>query len=516
MPKNIIICSDGTGNTAIKGRGTNVFKLYEALDLNGYKYNQELTPQVAFYDDGVGTENLKFLKLFGGAFGWGLSRNVKQLYAELVRVYEPKDRIFLFGFSRGAFTVRTIADFIGVCGILDRSKFTSNDELLKGVEKAYSKYRRDYDLYMSNLFKRTIYKHKQKQVDGFLDVHTLYGDIPIKFIGVWDTVDAVGTPSKILSYLINKFIYRFKFPNFNLYKEVEHAYHAVSIDDERLTFHPVMWDEEKEEKKNGRIEQVWFTGVHSNVGGGYPKQGMSIVPLYWMMTKAQQSGLRFNTQDLQYYKEHQNVNDKLYNSRSGFAIYYRYKPRNIAKICSNRGVTPKIHISTIERIAQGTDGYAPGNITLDSEIVLTDEKSINTEKIRGIIKNSFAGNPSLLEMVRPWVFLRSFSYYGFLLSSVAAVSYALYDEIKKSGFLALPDKLSLKEIVLLILNSWDKLLYIIIVVIVFYAIGWLSNNKMNRVFSKFWCGILPQLKDALNNINTEKASPTKEKTETHL
>ena len=86
MSKNIVICSDGTGNSAIKGRGTNVFKLFEAIDLNGHKTQPELTPQVALYDDGVGTENFKPLKIFAGATGFGLSRNVKQLYKELVPI----------------------------------------------------------------------------------------------------------------------------------------------------------------------------------------------------------------------------------------------------------------------------------------------------------------------------------------------------------------------------------------------------------------------------------------------
>ena len=121
MPKNIVICSDGAGNTAIKGRGTNVFKLYEAVDLEGHKTNQALTRQIAFYDDGVGTGRLRLWRLLSGALGWGLSRNVRQLYADLARTYDPGDRIFLFGFSRGAFTVRTVAGFIATCGIVDRA-----------------------------------------------------------------------------------------------------------------------------------------------------------------------------------------------------------------------------------------------------------------------------------------------------------------------------------------------------------------------------------------------------------
>src|SRR5512138_2215327 len=137
--KNIVICSDGTGNTAIKGRGTNVFKIFEAVDIYGHWTNPALRPQVAIYDDGVGTESFKPLRLLSGAFGWGLGRNIRQLYTELVRVYEPGDSIYLFGFSRGAFTVRSLAGFIGICGILDRAKLGDGDVRVR-VEEAYRAY----------------------------------------------------------------------------------------------------------------------------------------------------------------------------------------------------------------------------------------------------------------------------------------------------------------------------------------------------------------------------------------
>src|SRR5690242_8663658 len=98
MSKNIAVCADGTGNSAIKGRGTNVFKLYEAVDQNGHRVNPALTPQVAVYHDGVGTESLKWWRAFTGATGYGLARNVRQLYTAVARLYEPGDRIYLFGF----------------------------------------------------------------------------------------------------------------------------------------------------------------------------------------------------------------------------------------------------------------------------------------------------------------------------------------------------------------------------------------------------------------------------------
>src|SRR5258708_21368631 len=107
MAKNIIICSDGTGNIDIKDRGTNVFKLFEAVDLNGHRTNPDLDPQVAIYDDGVGTETLLPTRLLGLAFGYGLAKSVRRLYTGLVRIYDPGDRLYLFGFSRRASSLRT-------------------------------------------------------------------------------------------------------------------------------------------------------------------------------------------------------------------------------------------------------------------------------------------------------------------------------------------------------------------------------------------------------------------------
>src|ERR1700676_4814282 len=151
MPKNIIICSDGTGNTAIKNRGTNVFKLFEAIDLNGHRTDPALDPQVAFYGDGVGTETFLPLKLLGGAFGFGLAKNVRNLYMSLVRVYDPGDRIFLFGFSRGAFTVRTLAGIVAKCGVLDREKLPTTDALRTAVGEAYRTYRRSYRIWLGQM-----------------------------------------------------------------------------------------------------------------------------------------------------------------------------------------------------------------------------------------------------------------------------------------------------------------------------------------------------------------------------
>ena len=124
--KNIVLCSDGTGNAGGKGRGTNVWQLFLAVDQHGHERHgderdeREEREQLAFYDDGVGTSSFRPKQLLGLALGYGLGANIRELYTALARNYDPgNDSIFLFGFSRGAFTVRSLAGMIDKVGVID-------------------------------------------------------------------------------------------------------------------------------------------------------------------------------------------------------------------------------------------------------------------------------------------------------------------------------------------------------------------------------------------------------------
>lgn len=501
MSKNIVICSDGTGNSAIKDRGTNVFKLYEAVDLIGHRNDATLARQVAFYDDGVGTESVKFLRWLGGAFGWGLSRNVRQLYAGLARVYEPGDRIFLFGFSRGAYTVRTLAGLIACCGVVDRAKFSTNAGLRRGVKQIYREYRRCYRTPLGNRL-RAAYDPASAAAlrRRFAVVHPAYapeGRVRIAFVGVWDTVDAVGLPIDHLADALNH-IHPFRFPDFSLSPQVDKGCHAISIDDERHTFHPVMWDERCEQQPD-RVEQVWFAGVHANVGGGYPKQGMSLVSLGWMMTRAERCGLRFSGVDREWWREHENVHDKLYDSRAGMAVYYRYKPRDIARICRDSHVEPKIHVSAIERVVQATDGYAPGNLPKNLRVVATEPASPDPRlaELARTIHAALGQSPSLLHRVRGWVLVGRNVHYAFLAFSAAALYLTLPAEIAQHGWSWMPGALvsgdGLMEIgKALLLKPW-----LLALIAGFYVAGWLVRKKLDRVFSGFWHGLTSSLRAIL-------------------
>lgn len=357
MAKNIILCSDGTGNRDIKGRGTNVFKLFEAVDLNDHRTSPSLDQQLAFYDDGVGTKGSAFLRALGGAAGFGLKRNVKDLYRALSRVYDAGDRIYLFGFSRGAFTARTLAGLIGTCGIVKGELCPTAHALRSAVEAAYVAYRSRYGSALTSGYRRLRgAADSQQAIEAFQRTHPVHTNVPIEFIGVWDTVDAVGMPFA-LAGLVNRFIYQFKFPTHALGTGVRRAYHALAIDDARQAFEPVLWV-----GPDDRLEQVWFAGAHSNVGGGYPKQGMSLVALDWMLAHAADSGLRLHKMDRALFHCHASVDDMLYNPRGGLGAFYRWAPRDIRKYCARNGIPPRIHLTVAERIANATDDYAPGNI----------------------------------------------------------------------------------------------------------------------------------------------------------
>jgi len=439
--KNIVLCSDGTGNTAIKARGTNVFKLYEAVDIQGHKYDQTLKPQVAFYDDGIGTSSLAPLKVIGGAFGFGFGKNVKELYTELIHVFEPGDHLFLFGFSRGAYTVRALSGLIQYCGIVDIKK-VSHEILKQRVHECWTAFRREAfkpvtkDERRNNQPSSDLVKQdrtRRERCGAIIhDEHVPDGAVTIDFVGVWDTVGAVGVPFEELRDLFN-WIYPMRFSELTPSSRIKRACHALSIDDDRRTFHPELWNEEG--IPTNQVDQVWFAGVHSNVGGGYVKHGMSLVALDWMMAEAERCGLRFIQADREYVRTHQDVHDELYDARAGLGVYYRWEPRDIAKLCrAHHMKSSKIHISVLERIANGTGCYAPLNLPHHCEVVSTnDDRSWPSDQTRWAIERLVKRNErmgddpgkheSLLDGMRGAVRSGKMSYYVFVAASIPAVGW---------------------------------------------------------------------------------------------
>ncbi len=407
--KAIVLFSDGTGNSSAKMFKTNVWRMYEAVDLGPAPEGKR--PQIAYYDNGVGTSSFKPLAALGGAFGWGLKRNVLDIYRYACRNYSDGDDIFLFGFSRGAFTARLVAALILSEGLVGS---TDEADLRRKSKRAYRHFRKDVlprRLRWPTKLARWLRDGAINLVDRVLRRESGYStrDVPaIRFIGVWDTVAAYGGPIAEITRAFDNWFFRLSMPGYQLDKRVVCARHALAIDDERDAFHPLLWDEVHEASLIAtgavgadRLQQVWFTGMHSDVGGGYPDESLSYVSLLWMMSEAEQprntwagtpsEGLRTLAVMKDRFRALANSYGPIHDSRSGLGSYYRYQPRRIAawvdpvdpttlslrdpairdKRGRSRGLlrAVRVHESVINRIATGTDRYAPITLPATLEIV---------------------------------------------------------------------------------------------------------------------------------------------------
>jgi uncharacterized protein (DUF2235 family) len=492
MAKNIILCSDGTGNSAIKGRGTNVFKLFEAVDLHEHRSDPRLAAQLAFYDDGVGTSGNPFLRAAGGAAGYGLKRNVKALYRQLSRVYDEGDRIFLFGFSRGAFTVRTLAGLIGACGILQGEAIGSSRRLHRAVEETYDAYRARYHSALTSAVGGALgWPDRATAVEALHQRYAFHASARVAFIGVWDTVDAVGLPFALAGF-VNRAIYQFKFPTEELGACVDRACHALSIDDDRRAFEPVLW-----RGPDPRIDQVWFSGAHSNVGGGYPKQGLSLVALDWMLAQAAGQGLRLQKADCELFRGHASVDDTLYHPRAGLGVFYRWAPRDVRAQCEASQVAPHIHLTVVERIAHGTDDYAPGNIPPGAVVVTTpvdrdDRDRARKERmlqhraalVQDVMRQACSARYLLDEVRRPMA-LGGVAYWSFVLAWVclaAAVGGLIAGRLWHDGWWRWGWKAAVASGAVFLLAS---------------GLTAIANAAMSDTFSRFWQRHQKQLRAAL-------------------
>jgi len=261
MSKRIIFCADGTWD---KPRNhTNVRKLFEAVNSP-----PDIANQVAFYDDGVGSDGTPVQKLAGGAIGDGLFQKIKDGYRKIVQVYERGDDIFIFGFSRGAYTARSLAGMIAICGL----PTSPVDDDVKLTNTAFNAYRN---------------RDQRDALLAGLNQYRLF-DAKIKMVGVWDTVGSLGIPA--LFGGVDPVLYGFL--DTNLHPNVLNAYQALAIDERRKQFPPTLWTAPSPPVPGQSLEQVWFAGVHCDVGGGYPETGLSDVAFSWMLGKAINLGLQ--------------------------------------------------------------------------------------------------------------------------------------------------------------------------------------------------------------------------------
>jgi len=331
MSKRIAICCDGTWNTPDrkdrgKFRPSNVVKMARAIAPRDGKG----TDQVVFYDQGVGT-GFGLDRLTGGAFGQGVAKNVVDAYRFLVHNFVEGDEVFLFGFSRGAYTARSAGGFIRNCGIL-RKPFAE-------------KIRNAYALYRSK-------EHAPDSAAAREFRHRFGVETRIRFIGVWDTVGALGVPVGFLRWLTR---HKHEFHDVTLSRTVDSAFHAVAIDERRGPFRPTLWETQASDRQ--RVEQVWFAGVHTNVGGGYEDTGLSDITFAWMRDRAAECGLAFDEGVLEDLDP--NPRGELRNSMKGI---YRLTRGHLREIGAPSG-TESVHPSAIERHEKhGPPAYAPRNL----------------------------------------------------------------------------------------------------------------------------------------------------------
>ena len=277
MPKRLVVCCDGTWNRPDQlddgiAAPTNVSKLALAVA----RHDDAGVEQVVRYVRGVGTR--RFERIRGGAFGVGLSRNVREAYRFIVENYEPGDELFFFGFSRGAFTARSAVGLVRNSGVLRREHAEPDRRGLPALPRPRRPQRPtgiDAEMF------RRMYSHP---------------DADIHFVGVWDTVGSLGIP--IDGFRLPVLSKRWSFHDTTLSSHVRAAYHAIAIDERRGPFKPTLWRAAGATLQDQTLEQVWFAGVHCDVGGGYSDSSLGEIPLLWMVDRARANGLAFDPERL--------------------------------------------------------------------------------------------------------------------------------------------------------------------------------------------------------------------------
>lgn len=349
--KRLAVCCDGTWKDSDSGDGyTNVARLAWAIKPNDTRGGKDI-PQIVFYQSGVGSEGDFFNKLAGGGVGMGLSRNVRDAYSFICNNFCDGDEIFLFGFSRGAYTARSVGGLIGYAGLIGKRDLDRFDDLWTG-----------YRL-------RDKVSHPDPRPQ-FEKRHSAR----VKCVGVWDTVGSLGIPGNI-DKVFTEF---YKFHDTGLGLHIDNAFHALALDERRKAFQPTLWHQNPKAKDDDKakeqvLRQVWFTGAHSNVGGGYDEHGLSDITLAWMASEVD----RFLDIDFEYLKLRRDL-------RSGWSLGRLYDSAEKWKalgVVTRKPFAPAegatnetIHPSVAERIKSGA-GAVPGIYASDAlKGIKLDEK----------------------------------------------------------------------------------------------------------------------------------------------
>ncbi|WP_067697308.1 DUF2235 domain-containing protein [Nocardia jejuensis] len=274
--KRLIVCCDGTWKAESSSTVSNIVKIAQTVRLSGSDRGGNSVGQRVYYVSGPGARGFAGDRLLGGAFGLGLEANLSAAYWQLALNWEPGDEIFIFGFSRGAYTARSLAGMINRLGILTYTAM---------IDGKYPEALR-------------IYQQRKLNPDDpdppawaeFRRENCYPDPVTINFLGVFDTVGAMGIPGITA--------WRHRFHDVRLGRNVLCARQALAIDERRRAFEPCLWEVPVEltpkYRRPDRVKQVWFEGVHSDIGGGYEECALSDITLRWMIAEAESEGLAFD------------------------------------------------------------------------------------------------------------------------------------------------------------------------------------------------------------------------------
>ncbi len=342
--KRLIVCMDGTWNKKDQREDgipvpTNVAIVYNTVK----GLADDGIEQQRYYHSGAGTEKNIVDKITGGAVGADIDRHIRNAYRWLSSHYEKGDEIYLFGFSRGAYSARSLAGMIYRCGLLKKRSDTQEDEdrLWRDVKRVYNEcYREERKVKFSDL----LYHEESVIETGGETVEA----IPIRFIGVWDTVGALGVPDRMAIANLLDDPSEYSYHDMKLESNVETARHALALDEMRSSFSPVLWRDIEDNKHVDKrdVKEIWFAGVHSDIGGGYPQSELSDIALKWMIDEASRCGLEFETDRLSQIKP--NPTGIIHDSRTGLFKILPYTPRNTPPV-TKESIDSGIHSSVIDR-----------------------------------------------------------------------------------------------------------------------------------------------------------------------
>jgi uncharacterized protein (DUF2235 family) len=362
--KRLAIFLDGTWNTL--NNNTNVWRLKSLC--------AETSEQRVYYSQGVGTQRGESAR--GGITGYGIDNEIIDAYTWLMENFDHGDEIFIFGFSRGAYTARSLSGLIAKCGVLKLGAPLS-------IEQLYDRYR----LYNATTI-RSLVAHGLSEDASLEDQWLVKYCRPtqIKFIGVWDTVGSLGYP---VGSVASK-VHQFRFLDTHLRLDNLNAFHALALDEHRKSFEPTFWTKTVKLGETGaadrtvdKVEQRWFVGAHANVGGGYPSDPLAQLPLKWLMEKAAANGLMFTDQvDIDTLQSVPPIRDSYREFAGGFLHFLTrpfYRPVGPPPEAGTEATTSRINETidgSVFKRWQVDKSYRPPNIVEWAKRVSIDPASL--------------------------------------------------------------------------------------------------------------------------------------------